>query len=101
MIYKFIDNKGTFIVKDPHKYNLYFPLTNKEGTLLSSISPNLGGDIKKDNDHFLTPPASILDLKNNLLCRRDFFIKVDKKILRLSYPYKSILEIGFLYHKIG
>ena len=52
MIYRFIDNQGTFRVKDPHKYNLYFPLTNQDGSLLSSISPNLSGDIKKDNEHF-------------------------------------------------
>lgn len=119
MIYKFIDNKGTFTVKDPQNYNLYFPLTNNDGTLLSSISPNLGGDIKSDNDHFITPPASIVDVKNNILCRRDFFIKinpvrsikfkrnktktsngVNNKIIKLSDPYKDKLEAGFLYHKL-
>ncbi|MCM8831200.1 MAG: cellobiose phosphorylase [Candidatus Omnitrophica bacterium] len=100
MIYKFIDNKGTFIVKSPHKYNLYFPLTNAKGSLLSSISPNLAGDIKQDNEHFLTPPASIVDLKTNLLTRRDFFIKIDKQIIRLSFPYNDTVEIGFLYHKL-
>jgi len=114
MIYKFIDNKGTFTVKDPQSYNLYFPLTNKDGSLLSSISPNLGGDIKENNERFLTPPASIVDIKSNFLCRRDFFIKIipekkskkgshrpaDKEIIRLSYPYCDTLEAGFLYHKI-
>lgn len=49
MIYKFIDNNGTFVIKNPQKYNLYFPLTDSKGELLSSISPNLAGDIKKDN----------------------------------------------------
>jgi cellobiose phosphorylase len=100
MIYKFIDDKGTFIVKDPQKYNLYFPLTNQDGGILSSISPNLAGDIKKDNDHFLTPPASIEDLRSNLLCRREFFIKIDKETIRLSYPYDDTLEAGFLYQKL-
>ncbi len=100
MIYKFIDNKGTFAVEDPQRYNLYFPLTNKDGTLLSSISPNLGGDIKSDNSHFLTPPASIVDVKDNLLCRREFFIKVNNKVLRLSNPHNDKLEAGFLYHKL-
>jgi len=115
MIYKFIDNKGTFRVKNPHRYNLYFPLTNKDGSIFSSISPNLGGDIKADNEHFITPPASITDIKNNLLCRRNFFIKIDpirkpkskafsngasKKIIRASFPAKDTLEAGFLYHKI-
>ena len=100
MIYKFIDNKGTFAVNNPQRYNLYFPLTNKDGTLLSSISPNLGGDIKSDNNHFLTPPASIVDVKDNILCRRDFFIKVNNKVIRLSNPHNDKLEAGFLYHKL-
>jgi len=100
MIYKFIDNKGTFTVGNPNRYNLYFPLTNKDGTILSSISPNLGGDIKSDNSHFLTPPASIVDVRNNPLCRRDFFIEVNNKVIRLSNPHNDKLEAGFLYHKL-
>ncbi|MDP2923413.1 MAG: cellobiose phosphorylase [Candidatus Omnitrophota bacterium] len=100
MIYKFIDDKGTFTVENSQKYSLYFPLTNKDGSLLSSISPNLAGDIKKDSDHFLTVPASIEDIRSNLLCRRDFFIKVDKETTRLSYPYNDSLECGFLYQKV-
>ncbi len=100
MIYKFIDNKGTFTVKNPGQYNLYFPLTDKAGKLLSSVSPNLAGDIKQDDEHFLTPPASIEDTRSNLLCRRDFFIRINKKTIRLSEPGQDILEAGFLYHKI-
>jgi len=100
MIYKFIDNKGTFTVGDPQHYNLYFPLTDSSGSLLSSISPNLGGDIKSDNQHFITPPASIVDIKDNLLCRRDFFIKTNNKTIRFSNPNNDKLEVGFLYHKL-
>lgn len=100
MIYRFIDQRGTFVVEDPHKYNLYFPLTDKEGRLLCSISPNLAGDIKRDNGHFLMAPASIEDLRSNLLSRRDFFIKTDGRTIRCSYPYRDRLEAGFLYHKI-
>ncbi|UCG35450.1 MAG: cellobiose phosphorylase, partial [Candidatus Omnitrophota bacterium] len=100
-IYTFIDDKGTFIVKNPHFYPVYFPLTDKDGTLLSSISPNLGGDIKKNNDQFLIPPASIEDIRSNLLCRRDFFIKTNRNIIRASLPHKNdVLEAGFLYHKL-
>lgn len=100
MIYKFIDAQGTFVVENPQRYNLYLPLTNQEGSLLSAISPNLAGDIKVDNEHFLTPPASIEDLRSNLLCRRDFFFKTPQETIRLSYPYKDKLEAGFLYQKI-
>ncbi|MDD3296338.1 MAG: cellobiose phosphorylase [Candidatus Omnitrophica bacterium] len=100
MLYKFIDNKGTFRIDNPQGLGLYFPLTDNSGEILSSISPNLGGDIKKDNGHFLTPPASITDVESNLLCRRDFFISVNNKLLRASYPWKDTLEAGFLYHKL-
>jgi cellobiose phosphorylase len=102
MIYSFIDNLGTFCVKDPARYNLYFPLTNRNGSFLSAISPRLAGDIKKDNEHFLTPPASIEDLRSNLLCRREFFLATkDKKVFRLSKPFPGdLLEAGFLYHTI-
>ncbi len=101
MLYKFIDDFGTFRISDPHGHGLYFPLTNKDGSLLSSISPNLAGDIKKDNDHFLTVPAGIEDLRSSLLCRRDFFIHTGEKILRLSFPWEhDSIEAGFLYHKV-
>jgi cellobiose phosphorylase len=104
MIYKF-NNREEFTVKNAHKYNNYFPLTNKSGSLLSSISPNLAGDIKKDNDHFLTPPATTIDIKHNPLVRRDFFIKIKvnskkEKIIRLSDPYPDKLQAGFFYHKL-
>src|SRR3989339_1278232 len=100
MIYRFIDTKGMFTVKDPHKYNLYFPLANKDGSLLSAISPHLAGDIKRDNEHFLTVPASIEDLRSNLLARRDFFIKTNAETIRLSFPYEDTLEAGVLYQKL-
>jgi len=100
MIYKFKDANGTFTVENPQKYNLYFPLTNAKGTILSSISPNLAGDIKEDNDHFLIQPTSVEDIRNNLLCRREFFIKTNEETVRCSYPYKDIAEYGLLYQKI-
>ena len=100
MIYTFTDTHSTFVVKEPHRYQLYFPLTNQDGSILSAISPRLAGDIKADNDHFLTPPASIEDLRSNLLCRRDFFIKSGRRIIRASFPYRDTLEAGLLYHKL-
>ena len=100
MIYNFKDEKGTFTLKNPQKYNLYFPLTDKEGRILSSISPNLSGDIKKDNEHFLTQPISVEDIRSNALTCRDFFIKSGDEIIRLSNPYDDTLECGFLYHNL-
>jgi len=100
MIYRFIDALGTFSLKNPLRHNFYFPLTDASGRLLSSIAPNLSGDIKKDNEHFLTLPASIEDLRSSPLCRREFFIKTGKKVIRLSRPYQDRLEAGFLYQKV-
>ncbi len=104
MIYEFIDNYGTFTVRNPQNISyLYFPLTNARGTLLSCISPALSGDIKQDNEHFLTPPASIEDIKNNPLTRREFFLKLVShkgKVIRTSEAQESFLEAGMLYHKI-
>lgn len=106
MIYRFLNSKiEEFTVKDAYRYSNYFPLTNKSGSLLSSISPNLAGDIKRDNDHFLTPPATTIDIKHNPLVRRDFFIKIKvsptkEEIIRLSDPYPDKLQAGFFYHKI-
>ncbi len=100
MRYTFIDDNGTFQIKSPLRHSLYFPLTNRDGTLLGSISPNLSGDLKRNNNTFLTPPASIEDLRSNLICRRDFFIQTSSDTLRLSRDYGDTLEAGFLYHKL-
>ncbi|MDD5347074.1 MAG: cellobiose phosphorylase [Candidatus Omnitrophica bacterium] len=100
MIYNFIDDNGTFRIKNPRQYNLYFPLTDARGRLLSSISPGLCGDIKQDNDHFLTPPASIEDLRSSPLCCREFFLSVNGKVVRLSRPPGASLEAGLLYQTV-
>jgi cellobiose phosphorylase len=101
MLYRFIDDFGTFQIKNPHRHKLYFPLADSRAKLLSAIAPNLSGDIKKDNDHFLTLPASVEDLRSSPLCCREFFIKVNGKVIRLSRPGDDTLEAGFLYHKIN
>ncbi|MCX7926714.1 MAG: cellobiose phosphorylase [Candidatus Omnitrophica bacterium] len=101
MIYRFIDQYGTFKIKNPHQYNLYLPLTDAQGKLLSAISPSLAGDIKRDNDHFLTLPTSIEDLRSNLLSRREFFLHCNSKVFRLSSPNKNdILEAGLFFQRL-
>jgi len=101
MLYKFIDDLGAFTINDPQKYpGLYFPLTDAAGKILCAISPGLCGDIKSDNEHFLTLPASIEDLRSNPLCRREFFIQTAKETFRLSQAYADRLEAGLLYQNI-
>ncbi|HQO37796.1 MAG TPA: cellobiose phosphorylase [Candidatus Omnitrophota bacterium] len=100
MLYRFIDTKGTFIVRGAHRFQWYVPLTNPDGTILSAIGPNLSGDIKRDNNHFLTVPASVEDLRSSPLCRRDFFIRADNRLFRLSQGPVAEQETGLLYQKL-
>jgi len=100
MLYRFLGDSGTFVVKDPQRFKLYLPLTDAKGALLSAISPALAGDIKRDNDHFLTVPASIEDLRSNPLCRREFFLKIRGRVVRLSRPGSDRLEAGILYQRL-
>ena len=52
--YKFIDNNGTFELNnsDNNSY-MYFPLANDSG-MMSSVTQNLHGDIKLDQNTFYT-----------------------------------------------
>jgi len=60
--WEFIDNWGTFELKDPHHTSyLYFPLVN-EAHMMSSVTPTLHGDAKTDHNHFLLTPVSVEDL---------------------------------------
>jgi cellobiose phosphorylase len=62
---EFIDKNGTFRIHNPENYSgLYLPLAGETG-LKSSITPNLGGDSKTDQNHFLLEPVSIENLHNN------------------------------------
>ena len=74
---EFQDKKGTFIIHNPENYSgLYLPLAGEKG-LKSSITPNLGGDSKTDQNHFLLEPVSIENLHNNRNTR-NFWCRVYK-----------------------
>jgi len=105
--WKFIDNSGTFIAKDPQNISyLYFPLAN-EAEIMSSITPMLGGDIKTNNNSFLMLPTSRADLPDSNSSRNFWlYINKNKNVWPLSGNHsnnskdKVILEAGFLFHKI-
>lgn len=62
---RFLDNDGTFSIEQPENYNyLYFPIAGEKG-LKSSITPNLGGDSKINQEAFLLEPVSSENLHNN------------------------------------
>ncbi len=61
----FLDNDGTFSIEQPENYSyLYFPIAGEKG-LKSSITPNLGGDSKLNQEAFLLEPVSSENLHNN------------------------------------
>lgn len=76
--YKFIDNNGTFKLNnsDNNSY-MYFPLANNKG-MMSSITQNLHGDIKLDQNTFILPPVSSEDL-HNTNSGRNFWINIEGK----------------------
>jgi len=109
-LWKFTDDEGTFISDAAAGINsLYFPLCNA-APIMSSLSPDLHGDIKTGFESFLMEPVSRLSLKN-LRSSRNFWVYLspDKvwsatgvaKNNRDIQKYDTFrLEAGLLWHKV-
>ena len=70
---KFIDEHGSFLLKQPENTSyLYFPLASETG-LKSAVTPNLGGDAKISQETFLLEPVSSENLHNNRSTRNFWF----------------------------
>ena len=77
-LWQFIDAHGGFRVPSPgNTSRLYFPLANEAG-ILSSITPDLHGDIKTSHNSYLTLPVSAEDL-HNTKSNRNFWVHVEGK----------------------
>lgn len=75
---KYLDDKGTFSLDNPDLTSyMYFPLANEAG-MMSSITPDLNGDVKLDQNTFLMEPVSSENLHNNK-SSRNFWIYVGGK----------------------
>ncbi len=75
---KFMDEQGSFLIEQPENIScLYFPLASVTG-LKSSVTPNLGGDAKIDQETFLLEPVSAENLHNNRSVR-NFWCVLDGK----------------------
>ena len=109
-LWKFIDDKGTFTSDEAYKINtLYLPLCNSL-PIMSSISPDLHGDIKTDFNSFLLEPVSRINL-SSLKSSRNFWLYINpKKIWSATGVCKDIflakndlfhLEAGLLWQKIS
>lgn len=76
--YQYIDEKGTFQLKNPELTSyLYFPIANEEG-VMGSITPSLGGDLKVGQHNFLLQPVSSEELHNNK-SSRNFWLSIKGK----------------------
>ena len=110
---EFLDQQGSFRVYQPEDYSgLYFPLAG-DGGLKSCITPTLGGDSKRDQNHFLMEPVSIENLHNNKNTR-NFWCRIknrgywsacgssaEAEFLRFTGEQeKSVLEAGFMWQKL-
>ncbi|MBU1905892.1 MAG: cellobiose phosphorylase, partial [Candidatus Omnitrophica bacterium] len=108
-LWEFSDKSGSFKSGSANKIkNLYFPLANK--SLMSSLSPDLHGDIKANQNSFLLTPVSRQDL-TDLKASRNFWIYINKnkvwsasgvsKDARNTKKDKYNLEAGLLWHRIS
>lgn len=103
-LWHFTGNNGAFVIDNPQDISrLYFPLGNEQG-LMSSITPDLHGDIKTGQNNFLLQPISEYDL-HNLKSKRDFWLsfKPGNCISLTDYSQgKNVrLEGGFLYQRLS
>ncbi|MFA5224353.1 MAG: cellobiose phosphorylase [Candidatus Omnitrophota bacterium] len=107
-LWSFTDNSGSFLSSDADKIrNLYFPLGNNR--IMSSITPDLHGDIKSGQNSFLLTPVSRIDLAN-LRSSRNFWVYINpdkiwsatgvSKDFRAIRRDKFSLEAGLLWQKI-
>lgn len=109
----FLDDKGTFSVDKPENYSyLYFPVAGEKG-IKSAVTPNLGGDIKLNQNAFITEPVSVENLHNNRSTRNFWCIVKDKGVWSATgqsaeaeaakftdMQDESNLVAGFMYHKM-
>ncbi|WP_162011849.1 GH36-type glycosyl hydrolase domain-containing protein [Streptococcus sp. S784/96/1] len=109
----FTNDNGDFTICQPESISsLYFPLASEAG-LKSAISPNLGGDAKINQEHFLLEPVSVDNLHNNR-STRNFWVKTtDGKFASITgtsasqeaqkfseTQEKSRIHAGFMWHQL-
>ncbi len=108
-LWKFRDNDAAFVSENACDLKtLYFPLCNNY-PIMSSITPDLHGDIKANYNSFLLEPVSRVDL-SNLKSSRNFWIYINpKKIWSPTGVSKNLetvkndafkFEAGLLWQKI-
>ncbi|MDD5119860.1 MAG: cellobiose phosphorylase [Candidatus Omnitrophica bacterium] len=108
-LYNFTDHAGNFKSSTANKItSLYLPLCNE--FIMSSISPDLHGDIKSSQKNFLLAPVSRVDLSLSR-ASRNFWIYIDRdniwsaagvsKNLKQLREDKFLLEAGQLWQRVS
>ncbi|MFH2145125.1 MAG: cellobiose phosphorylase [Candidatus Omnitrophota bacterium] len=106
-LWSFVNRNGDFVFPEPQRISrLYFPLANEQ-EFMSSITPQLQGDIKIGQNQFLLQPVTSEDLYNNKT-NRNFWIYFDKNHIwslggSSCYQPKDVkvtLYAGILWHTI-
>lgn len=109
----FTDREGSFRLSNPENISyLYFPLASEAG-LKSSVTPNLGGDAKTDQETFLLEPVSSESLHNNRSARNFWCVSGSGAVFSLTgnsaaqeavkftpEQEQSELTAGFLWHTL-
>lgn len=111
--WEFSGTQGEFRLHQPERSSyLYFPLVN-EGGMMSSVTPQLHGQVTSGHNTFLTPPVSVEDLHNSR-ASRNFWVYIEGKGAwsaagnsarqhAQNYenaPDDSLLEAGLLWHQV-
>jgi cellobiose phosphorylase len=103
------NDDGSFQLDAPQgSSSLYFPLMNESG-LVSVVTPTLHGDIKTNQNTFLTLPVSVEDLHTSR-SSRNFWVNVPghepwsvtgNSALQIARAADTVkLRAGFLWHSI-
>lgn len=108
-LWSFTNSIGAFVSNNADKVkSLYFPLCN-HSPIMSSITPDLHGDIKTGYHSFLLEPVSRINLANSR-ASRNFWIYINKdqywsatgvsKDTAYSKYDEFELSCGLLWHKV-
>lgn len=110
--YEFIDKDGSFRLKGAENdRELYFPIAGEHG-LKSAITPNLCGDAKLDQNHFLLEPQSVGDLAQKRISRNFWCMIKERGVWSATgmsakqeaqrysgQQEESCVEAGYMWHK--
>lgn len=109
----FVDEYGSFSIEQPENISyLYFPLASEKG-MKSSLTPNLGGDSKTDQETFLLEPVSSENLHNNRSGRNFWLISEKEGVFSATgssaeqetakftnFQDNSKITAGFMWHTL-